>query len=60
MTNKVLIAKGIIGALQIGLVVLLITSGLHFKDVKQVKVIADYIKEQYGDNPDFMKVVTKI
>ena len=35
--NQTLILKGIVGALQIALIVLLITSGVHFKDVKGAK-----------------------
>ena len=49
MTNQKLILKGIVAALQVGLIVLLITSGLHFKDVKVVKDGFDSIK----DTPDY-------
>ena len=49
MVNKILIIKWAIAALQVALIVLLITTGLHFKDIKQVKDLLDLAK----NIPDF-------
>ena len=45
MANQKLILKGIVAAFQVALIILLITSGLHFKDVKVAKDGFDAIKD---------------
>ena len=52
MANQTLILKGIVGALQIGLIILLITSGVHFKDVKKEKDAGDLLKQKLDISPD--------
>ena len=61
--NKILILKGIVEALQVGLIILLITSGLHFKDVRAVKAYLEAFEKYYkniSEYPEFEKFVTKI
>ena len=53
MVNKILILKVIVTALQVGLIILLITSGLHFKDVKRAKDYAEIAKKLAENTPEY-------
>ena len=59
MANQTLILKGIVGALQIGLIILLIISGVHFKDFQQFKDLLDLIKSTL-QNPGFEELAFKV
>ena len=49
MADKVFISKGVVVIFQVTLIILLITTAIHFEDVKQAKDYLDLAK----NNPDF-------
>ena len=57
MVNKILILKVIVAVLQIGFIILLITTGFHFKDVKRAKDYAEIAKKLAENSPKYSETV---
>ena len=56
MVNQTLILKGIVVALQVGLIILLIITGLYFKDVKEANERAKLAKKLAENSPEYSKI----
>ena len=56
MANQTLILKGIVGALQVGLIILLVITGIYFKDVKTANDLAQLTKKLAENSPDYPQI----